>query len=783
MALAHLTINLDAFTGDDHPPVSSYSTITLDPGADHIDAAADVIHVRTIVVSLDQQGKAATANGVPCVDGKVPIVAGVMYAVSAPNVLRDGPHYIPALTAGQVVDLSDYITPGAPLTPDQAAILTARIVALEETPPDHGALTGLGEDDHPQYALADGTRGAFAAPLGAEDNYVTDAEKAALHGHSNKAALDLVSGTNTGDQVLPTWSTISGKPAVVAEGATQAAARTAIGAGTSSLVVGTGAGDAKAGNYQPTAANVSDSTATGRALLTAADAAAARTALGLGTAATTASTAYATDAELSDGLAQKRAKGDTITPDDFTGTDRARLQAAVNYCTANGYPTIILDRMLDLTGQPAVSIDKSHWSVRDTVTFEGTGGGIIKHDAGVVFTSATENTGDLSFRGVKYVSTAGAGAILLDADKLLRTFSTNCEYKNWDLVARQIVIGRWAQSMRFLSEKIIGGSGPAFLFRESIDCTFDDILCENRLTGTAGGLFANSEALPIIANRNLRIINSCVESCSGIPIRLAMSYGSVLKSNYFEYTGQPADPQIDLSTLSSTQIALTLASNTFVLKPEQIAAHTPAVLLSGSRVGLDVVVSTGNVIQEGTLYKFGAGIGDVYGIGDRAENNGQVIHPAHEMNYRTPAGKVVTTATRPANPPIGQSVFDSTLGKPVWARTAGTNASIALQFSGGASTSGTITITLGGVVYAVPVTAGDTAAAVRNKVVAAAVFWPVWATTPFDTAVVSFDAFRPGRVTGALTFNAGGTGVTQDSFAYNSQGSDAVWVDGSGATV
>ena len=151
MALAYLTINLDAFTGDDHPPVPSYSTITLDPGADHIDAAADVIHVRTIVVSLDRQGKAATANGVPCVDGKVPVVAGVMYAVLAPNVLRDGPHYIPALTAGQVVDLSDYITPGAPLTPDQAAALAARVVALEETPPgvtDHGALTGLNEDDH-----------------------------------------------------------------------------------------------------------------------------------------------------------------------------------------------------------------------------------------------------------------------------------------------------------------------------------------------------------------------------------------------------------------------------------------------------------------------------------------------------------------------------------------------------------------------------------------------------------------------------------------------------------
>jgi len=78
------------------------------------------------------------------------------------------------------VDLADVYVPGAPLTPDQAAALTTRIVALETTPPDHGALTGLLEDDHTQYALADGTRGSFAAPLGADDNYVTDVEKAAL---------------------------------------------------------------------------------------------------------------------------------------------------------------------------------------------------------------------------------------------------------------------------------------------------------------------------------------------------------------------------------------------------------------------------------------------------------------------------------------------------------------------------------------------------------------------------------------------------------------------------
>lgn len=266
-----------------------------------------------------------------------------------------------------------FLAPGGYVLPAELDALDDRVVVLEAGGggggggvTDHGALTGLGDDDHTLYALADGTRGSFAAPLGADDNYVTDAEKSALHAHGNKAALDLVSGTNTGDQTLPTWTTIAGKPAVVAEGATQADARTAIGAGTSSLVIGTGAGDAKAGNYQPTAANVSDSTTTGRALLTAADAAAARTTLGLGTAATTASTAYATAAQ-------------------GTTADAALAAAAA--------PELIRDTMATaLVAGTNVTITPNDGA--DTITIAasgGGGGGGVSADPGNTATLGTDN--------------------------------------------------------------------------------------------------------------------------------------------------------------------------------------------------------------------------------------------------------------------------------------------------------------------------------------------------------------------------------------------------------
>lgn len=108
-------------------------------------------------------------------------------------------------------------------------------------------------DPHPQYHTdMRGDARYSALGHGHTLDAVTDTATRVAMTPAERTKLGQQSGTNTGDQVLPTWGTISGKPVVVAAGATQADARTAIGAGTSNLAIGTTGTTAAAGNRQAT---------------------------------------------------------------------------------------------------------------------------------------------------------------------------------------------------------------------------------------------------------------------------------------------------------------------------------------------------------------------------------------------------------------------------------------------------------------------------------------------------------------------------------------------------
>lgn len=83
------------------------------------------------------------------------------------------------------------------------------------------------------------------------------AARAAIGAGTSNLTLGTTSSTAKAGDYTPSWGEVTSKPTVIAAGTTQAEARSAIGAGTSSLVLGTTASTAKAGNYTPTWTEVS----------------------------------------------------------------------------------------------------------------------------------------------------------------------------------------------------------------------------------------------------------------------------------------------------------------------------------------------------------------------------------------------------------------------------------------------------------------------------------------------------------------------------------------------
>jgi hypothetical protein len=118
---------------------------------------------------------------------------------------------------------------------------------------DHGALSGLGDDDHPQY-LTEARSNNLHYTKGQVDTLVNNAA-------SQNSAADRNRANHTGTQAI---STISGLQAILD--------------GLGGTAVNSVAG--KTGNVTLVAADISDSGATGRELLGATSAAAARTTLG-----------------------------------------------------------------------------------------------------------------------------------------------------------------------------------------------------------------------------------------------------------------------------------------------------------------------------------------------------------------------------------------------------------------------------------------------------------------------------------------------------------------------
>jgi hypothetical protein len=283
--------------------------------------------------------------------------------------------------------------------------------------------------------------------------------------------------------------------------------------------------------------------------------------------------------DLSTSLAQNTSHignitGNIISPESYTGNAVQKLQSAIaDAVTTNAI--VKINRMYDITGLGSIVINKAaDLGNRRVLYLISDGGGIIKNDAGYVFDAPAQNVGDIIIKGFRFVSTAGAGAIVWNCNNFIRIHSAFNEYYNWDTIAE--ANNYIFQSLRFTNEHIVGGNGWAFTTKQVYDSTIEHCLFENRQNG-----IKNTQDASGVMNYNLRILNNVMENFSGIPIQLMGCWTSEISNNYFEANQGGC---IDLQTLAvnSTHIALQVRGNNCTLTSTQLTNGNSAILVGNT---------------------------------------------------------------------------------------------------------------------------------------------------------------------------------------------------------
>ena len=217
-----------------------------------------------------------------------------------------------------------------------------------------------------------------------------------------------------------------------------------------------------------------------------------------------------------------------INPDNYTGNDLQKMQQAINDAVSLS-KNINLSRLYNVTGLGILYVDCM--ARTKTLTFTQTnGGGFIKNDTGILF-SANIASQDCFFDNITFQSIEGAGTRLFLSPNVRRLTLQNCFFLNVDTIIYTQDTG-YMQSVRMLGGTITRGKGACIDAVCGYDCTFENMLIENRDSFFTHRKFGALNWANVMIN--VRIKDCNFQSIIVNPIILGYCFGVSIDHNYFE---------------------------------------------------------------------------------------------------------------------------------------------------------------------------------------------------------------------------------------------------------
>lgn len=215
----------------------------------------------------------------------------------------------------------------------------------------------------------------------------------------------------------------------------------------------------------------------------------------------------------------------TITPDDFSGTDTQKIQAAFDSFGANGCGTLVINRNYTITSNIKIR-HQSYYGINNRITVIGLGSECqinMNSFSFVGYNDSVRNFGNIVFENINFI---GTGA-LFDFTNLIRIYLFNCSIDGFEYV---IYSNSYIQSvninmclLRDITGIIIYSNGT------TLNNSLSDVVITSSLIERCNHLIDTYSSGNVIIDKN------CIEAFHELPIKIR-GYASnvVITENYFE---------------------------------------------------------------------------------------------------------------------------------------------------------------------------------------------------------------------------------------------------------